>query len=506
MADTITLRTSTDRDVIKIVERGPQGPAGGGGGGGSGTVTSVALAGTGLSITGSPVTTSGTITANVTYGTTAGTACQGNDGRIANIKSSSITTVDSSEGGIGGTINLSGWENANGGSLIMNAEGYGNGGSINTSDGGGSISTTQSGGSINTSNGGGSIDTRGTGSIQFGIAGTRTTLTGTATADRAISLPDMGGELIVQNNSSIYTYNGDITIGDIGGIGGISGFGRTINFEDNNISGFNIASSGSISGSGLTQATDRILGRTTAGTGAVEEITVSGGASLSAGALTVHSQSHAITSTSDHTAGNNKVFYSNSSGQVTELALGAANTVLTSNGATSAPSFAAVSAGATNLWIPASAWIPRTTTGCGVDSTELSTNKVNTDQLLFDTATEEYAQALVMMPSNYNYGTITARFYWTASSGSGGVAFGLRGRAYADDDALDQAQGTGQVTTDTFIVADDLHVTAATSAITLAGTPAANRPVQFEIYRQVSNASDTLGVDARLLGVEVIFN
>lgn len=219
-----------------------------------------------------------------------------------------------------------------------------------------------------------------------------------------------------------------------------------------------------------------------------------------------HTRSHAMTGTSDHTASNWSVFYSNGSGQVTELALGAANTVLTSNGASSAPSFAAVSAGATNLWIPASSWIPRTTTGCGVDSTELSTNKVNTDQLLFDTATEEYAQALVMMPSNYNYGTITARFYWTASSGSGGVAFGLRGRAYADDDALDAAQGTGQVTTDTFIVADDLHVTAATSAITLAGTPAANRPVQFEIYRQVSNASDTLGVDARLLGVEVIFN
>lgn len=220
----------------------------------------------------------------------------------------------------------------------------------------------------------------------------------------------------------------------------------------------------------------------------------------------LHDRSHAITSTSDHTATANRVFYSNSSGQVTELALGAANTVLTSNGTTSAPSFAAVSAGATNLWIPASAWIPRTTTGCGVDSREQATNKVNTDELLFDTATEEYAQALVVMPSNYNNGTITARFYWTASSGSGGVAWGLRGRAYADDDALDQAQGTGQVTTDTFIVADDLHVTAATSAITLAGTPAANRPVQFEIYRQVSNASDTLGVDARLLGVEVIFN
>lgn len=97
MADTITIRTSTERDVVKIVERGPQGPAGGGGGGGSGTVTSVALAGTGLSITGSPVTASGTITANVSYGTTAGTACQGNDSRLSNARTPTAHTHPSSD-------------------------------------------------------------------------------------------------------------------------------------------------------------------------------------------------------------------------------------------------------------------------------------------------------------------------------------------------------------------------------------------------------------------------
>jgi DUF971 family protein len=41
-------------------------------------------------------------------------------------------------------------------------------------------------------------------------------------------------------------------------------------------------------------------------------------------------------------AGNNKVFYSNSSGAITELPLGAANEVLTSQGATSAPNFSAL--------------------------------------------------------------------------------------------------------------------------------------------------------------------
>ena len=64
------------------------------------------------------------------------------------------------------------------------------GGSINLS-----ASGAFGGGSIDLSAGGGSINTRGTGSIGLGNSGTRTTLTGTATADRAISLPNASGTL-----------------------------------------------------------------------------------------------------------------------------------------------------------------------------------------------------------------------------------------------------------------------------------------------------------------------
>jgi hypothetical protein len=59
----------------------------------------------------------------------------------------------------------------------------------------------------------------------------------------------------------------------------------------------------------------------------------------------LHDRSHAITSTSDHTAGNWKVFHSNGSGQVVELALGADGTYLKSNGASAAPTFATPSGG-----------------------------------------------------------------------------------------------------------------------------------------------------------------
>jgi hypothetical protein len=64
------------------------------------------------------------------------------------------------------------------------------------------------------------------------------------------------------------------------------------------------AASGSITSSGLTQATARILGRTTASTGAVEEIQIGSGLSLSAGQLssTVSAASGGITAVGASTA------------------------------------------------------------------------------------------------------------------------------------------------------------------------------------------------------------
>lgn len=59
----------------------------------------------------------------------------------------------------------------------------------------------------------------------------------------------------------------------------------------------------------------------------------------------LHTRSHAITSTSDHTAGTWKAFYSNGSGEIVEVALGAVDTVLKSTGSSSAPVFGAVTGG-----------------------------------------------------------------------------------------------------------------------------------------------------------------
>jgi hypothetical protein len=192
----------------------------------------------------------------------------------------------------------------------------------------------------------------------------------------------------------------------------------------------------------------------------------------------------------------------------TRLAAGTSGNYLKTNGTGANPEWATVSAsggGSTNVWIPASAWIPRTTTGAGIDSREQATNKINTDELLFDAGTDEFAQAMIVMPNNWNAGTVTAKFHWTASTGSGDVVWGLQGRAYANDDALDQAMGTAQTATDTLTATNDVDISPATSAITLGGTAASGNPVIFQVYRDADAAGDTLGADARLLGVEISY-
>lgn len=154
--------------------------------------------------------------------------------------------------------------------------------------------------------------------------------------------------------------------------------------------------------------------------------------------------------------------------------------------------------------IPAGSMSPTTTSGCAAVATvEAGTNDVDYKVLDFDTTTVESAWTLFQMPNSWDGGTITFQPVWTAASGSGTVCFGLKGRAFADDDAIDQAYGTEQTSTDTLITAGDIHIGPESSAITLAGTPAGGQVVQLKITRQTG--SDTLGVDARLIGIRLLY-
>lgn len=156
--------------------------------------------------------------------------------------------------------------------------------------------------------------------------------------------------------------------------------------------------------------------------------------------------------------------------------------------------------------VPAAAMIARTTSGAAGGTVESTTNKIMIKTLDFDQTTNEYAQFSIPMPKSWDEGTITAQFLWSSAvSGTNAVIWGLQAVAISDDDVLDAAFGTAQTVTDAQTAQGDLMITAETSAITIAGTPAAGDLVVFQIYRDAAAGGDTLAGDARLHAVRILY-
>lgn len=160
--------------------------------------------------------------------------------------------------------------------------------------------------------------------------------------------------------------------------------------------------------------------------------------------------------------------------------------------------------GKQSIYIPAGAMAPSATGGCAALATVASgANQPDIVSLDFDTTTVEYAQFALAMPKKWNEGTVTFRAYWShgATTVNFGVAWSLQGVADSDGDAIGSAYGTAVTVTDTGGTTNTLYVTAESSAITIAGTPAAEDMVFFRVARETANGSDNMAIDARLMGI-----
>lgn len=195
--------------------------------------------------------------------------------------------------------------------------------------------------------------------------------------------------------------------------------------------------------------TARLLGRTTAGSGVIEELSVGAGLSLAAGVLNTV---------------NRRIVLSAAGG-----------------------------------------WGSTTNGALGPVRTETATNKVNRQTLSFVDSglTKTYGEWTVVMPADYAGGTITAKFVWdsAASASTNAVVWGLAGVAESDNDTLDTAHGTAQEVTDANNGTGKLNISGSTAAITIAGTPAAGSIVFFRCYRDSTNGGDTLGATANLISI-----
>lgn len=157
-----------------------------------------------------------------------------------------------------------------------------------------------------------------------------------------------------------------------------------------------------------------------------------------------------------------------------------------------------------SFWTDAGAMAPPDTGGASPATIRTTTNGVTYDVFKFDGATAESVWFKLRMPDTWDRGTVKAIFHWEPDTGgSGAVTWGISGLADSNDDALDSAPGTEVLVSDSVIAVGDLHITAATAAVTIGGSPALGDLIAFRVRRVPSDAGDTMTQDACLLGVSL---
>jgi len=164
-------------------------------------------------------------------------------------------------------------------------------------------------------------------------------------------------------------------------------------------------------------------------------------------------------------------------------------------------------AGLETMWVPASAMYGTTTNGADPQQVETQAGRPDMKVLDFDASTPEKAQFSVAFPKSWNEGTVTYQVFWTPSStNTGNCIFNLQGVAVGDGDTIDVAFGTLIAITDAGIgTVEDQQVSAVSSAMTIAGSPAVEQLTYFNFQRNASDGGDTFTGDARVLGIKIFF-
>lgn len=159
--------------------------------------------------------------------------------------------------------------------------------------------------------------------------------------------------------------------------------------------------------------------------------------------------------------------------------------------------------GIQEIWIPAAAMWPRTTNPAVANTYETSTNKVNFPVLDFNASTNSFAQFSIKMPKSWNGSTVLAQFAWLQAGTTSNftVMWSLAGTSYSSANVADIAMGTLQSVTSNGAVNNAVYITGNTAAITIGNSPSSQDLCVFEVKRTPGDASDTLAIDARLIGV-----
>jgi hypothetical protein len=161
--------------------------------------------------------------------------------------------------------------------------------------------------------------------------------------------------------------------------------------------------------------------------------------------------------------------------------------------------------GKQTIYVPANAMNPTASNGCSnITQVETTSGRPDMQVLDFDKDSDEFAQFTVAFPKSWNLGTVTYQVFWSGIASADDVDWMVDAVAMNDNETIDVAYGTAVVVTDNSQGAvEELLVSAESSAVTIAGTPADNDLTYFRIGRDVSG--DAMAGDARLHGVKIFF-
>lgn len=159
--------------------------------------------------------------------------------------------------------------------------------------------------------------------------------------------------------------------------------------------------------------------------------------------------------------------------------------------------------GKQTIWVPASAMVLHS----GPVEGEFAAGSTRLPYIALDAGSNEDASFTVAMPKNWNESNVSYQVYWMhpATVTNFGVVFEMFARAYANDEAIDGGSYTSLTTvTDTGGTTSDLYISPESTSTDIAND-AEGDLVHFIIRRVGGNGSDTLAVDAYLLGVKLFY-
>jgi hypothetical protein len=163
--------------------------------------------------------------------------------------------------------------------------------------------------------------------------------------------------------------------------------------------------------------------------------------------------------------------------------------------------------GRQTIWLPAGAMSASSVSGAAAGQVAMGTDTPDVISYDFDAASRESALFNVAMPRSWDTGPVYSQFIWSHATGAtGSVVWQLQGLAVSDGESLGVAFAGGIQITDASTTGDYQRISNESSAFTISGSPAIGDVVYFRVNRLPADASDDLGIDARLMGLKLIYN